>query len=294
MHRISGALLACALCATIARAADTAPAVRHLPRPDHVVVVFEENRAYAHIIGNMAAPYINTLANRGALFSRSFGVARPSQPNYLAFFSGSTQNIVDNGCPHLFTSPNLASLLFAAGLTFATYSEDLPETGFTGCSYLGYERKHNPAVNWQGLNVPSSANLPFSQFPADFARLPTISFVVPNQDNDMHEGTEPDTIIRGDQWLRAKLDAYVRWADTHNSLLIVTWDEDDYSADNHVATIFVGPMVKQGIYAQRVDHYTVLRALLDLYGLSLLGRSAAAAPIDYVWNPPAAKAGAAR
>ena len=112
MHRISGALLACALCATIARAADTAPAVRHLPRPDHVVVVFEENRAYAHIIGNMAAPYINTLANRGALFSRSFGVARPSQPNYLAFFSGSTQNIVDNGCPHLFTSPNLASLLF--------------------------------------------------------------------------------------------------------------------------------------------------------------------------------------
>ena len=57
MHRISGALLACALCATIARAADTAPAVRHLPRPDHVVVVFEENRAYAHIIGNMGGYY---------------------------------------------------------------------------------------------------------------------------------------------------------------------------------------------------------------------------------------------
>ena len=294
MHRIWGALLACALCVTIARAADPAPAVRYLPRPDHVVVVFEENRAYTHIIGNMAAPYINTLANRGALFSRSFGVAHPSQPNYLAFFSGSTQNVADNRCPYRFTGPNLASALFAAGFTFATYSEDLPAPGYAGCSHLNYERKHNPAVNWQGVNVPSQANLPFMHFPADFSLLPTVSFVVPNQDNDMHNGAEPDTIIRGDRWLRDKLDAFVRWAETHNSLLIVTWDEDDDTADNHIPTIFVGPMVKQGVYAQRIDHYTVLRALLDLYGLPPLGRSAAAATIDYVWNPPSAKAGAAR
>jgi acid phosphatase len=292
--KIICALLACALCAAGVRAADMPLATRHLPRPDHVVVVFEENRAYTRIIGNMAAPYINSLANRGALFSRSFGVARPSQPNYLALFSGSTQNVVDNGCPHRFTGPNLASSLFAAGFTFATYSEDLPAPGYAGCTHLNYERKHNPAVNWQGVNVPPSANLPFTQFPADFARLPTVSFVVPNQENDMHEGAEPATIIRGDQWLRAKLDAYVRWADTHNSLLIVTWDEDDYSADNQVATIFVGPMVRQGTYAQRIDHYTVLRALLDLYGMPPLGKSAAAATIDYVWNPPSPKAGARR
>jgi len=294
MQRILSALLACALCATGARAADTSPPARHLPRPDHVVVVFEENRAYTHIIGNMAAPYINSLANRGALFSRSFAVARPSQPNYLAFFSGSTQSMVDNGCPHRFTGPNLASSLFATGLTFAIYSEDLPEPGYAGCSYSSYARKHNPAVNWQGDNVPSSANMPFSKFPADFARLPTVSFVVPNEENDMHNGTEPDTIIRGDKWLREKLDAYVRWAEAHNSLLIVTWDEDDYSDDNHVATIFVGPMVRQGVYAQRIDHYTVLRALLELYGLPRLGRSATAAPVDYVWNPPSPKAVRAR
>ncbi len=117
---------------------------------------------------------------------------------------------------------------------------------------------------------------------------------VPNQVDDMHNGAEPDTIIRGDQWLRDKLDAYVRWADTHNSLLIVTWDEDDDSAGNHIPTIFVGPMVKPGVYAQCIDHYTVLRALLELYGLSPLGRSAAAANMDNVWNSPSAKAGAAK
>jgi acid phosphatase len=277
-------LLACALYSLNAYAAEPPSAPRHLPRPDHVIVVIEENRAYSHVIGNMAAPYINTLANRGALFSRSFAITHPSQPNYLALFSRSTQNVVDNTCPHRFTGPNLASALFAAGLTFATYSEDLPAPGFAGYRNLNYERKHNPAVNWQGVNVPLLANLPFTHFPDTFPLLPTVSFVVPNQENDMHNGTEPDTIIRGDQWLRAKLDAYVKWADTHNSLLIVTWDEDDGSAGNQIATIFVGPMVKQGVYAQRIDHYTVLRAILDLYGLPLLGRSANAASIDYIWT----------
>ena len=294
MHRILNVLLVIGTLSTAGARAAGAPPAPHLPRPDHVVVVFEENRAYTHIIGNMAAPYINTLANRGALFSRSFGVAHPSQPNYLAFFSGSTQNITDNGCPYRFNGPNLASLLFAAGFTFATYSEDLPAPGFAGCRNLHYERKHNPAVNWQGVNVPASANLPFTHFPDDFSRLPTVSFVVPNQENDMHNGAAPDTILRGDQWLRTKLDAYVRWADTHNSLLIVTWDEDDGSAGNHVATLFVGPMVRQGVYARRIDHYSVLRTLLDLYGLPLLGKSADAATIDYVWNPPAAKAAGPR
>lgn len=281
-------ILICAwlLAAVAAHAAENPPA-RPLPRPDRVVIVFEENRAFSHIIGNMAAPYINTLANRGALFTQSYGVTHPSQPNYLAFFAGSTQNVPDNSCPWQFNGPNLASLLFAAGFSFATYSEDLPAPGFTGCGYQSYERKHNPAVNWQGVNVQASANLPFAQFPLDFAKLPTVSFVVPNQDNDMHNGEEPETIIRADQWLRARLDAYVRWAQTNNSLLIVTWDEDDGSAGNHIATIFVGPMVKPGKYAKRIDHYNVLRTLADMYGLKPPGRSAAAAPIDYVWSAPA-------
>jgi hypothetical protein len=287
--KVAGVVLACVLHSVQAHAAGLPIAPPHLPRPDHIVVVIEENRAYSRVIGNMAAPYINTLANRGALFSRSFAITRPSQPNYLALFSGSTQNVVDNSCPHYFPGPNLASALFAAGLTFATYSEDLPAPGFTGCRNLNYERKHNPAVNWQGVNVPLLANLPFSHFPDSFSLLPTVSFVVPNQENDMHNGTEPDTIINGDRWLRAKLDAFVKWADAHNSLLIVTWDEDDGSAGNQIPTIFVGPMVRQGVYAQRIDHYTVLRAILDLYALPLIGKSANAASIDYIWAAPPGK-----
>ncbi|MEQ1533715.1 MAG: hypothetical protein ABL906_09155 [Sideroxydans sp.] len=52
-----------------------------LPRPDHIVIVVEENRGYSKIIGNPDAPYINALAQRGVLFTNSYGVTHPSQPN---------------------------------------------------------------------------------------------------------------------------------------------------------------------------------------------------------------------
>ena len=263
------------------------------PRPDHVVIVIEENRAFSRIIGNPAAPYINALAKRGALFTQSYGVTHPSQPNYLALFAGSTLGVTSNACPQTFKGDNLASLLLRAGLSFATYSESLPYAGFDGCMHGHYQRKHNPAVNWQGMNVPATSNLPFSAFPQDFSRLPTVALVVPDQENDMHNGREPATIQRGDRWLQSRLDAYVGWAEKNNSLLIVTFDEDDGSEANRIVTLFVGPMVKPGLYAQRINHYNVLRTITDLYGLVAPGQAAAAEPIGAVWVP-AAVTGTAR
>src|SRR5437762_8336262 len=89
-----------------------------LPTPSHVVVVMEENHSYNEIIGSSSAPYINSLANSGALFTQSFAVTHPSEPNYLAFFSGSTQGITDDSCPHTFGPPDLGGELIQAGLTF--------------------------------------------------------------------------------------------------------------------------------------------------------------------------------
>ena len=50
---------------------------------------------------------------------------------------------------------------------------------------------------------------------------------------------------------------YIQWAITHNSLLILTWDEDDGSATSHIATIFVGAHVKAGHYSESMNHYSV-------------------------------------
>jgi phosphatidylinositol-3-phosphatase len=64
-----------------------------LPRPNHIVIVFEEDRSFRQVIGNKKVPYINSLAQRGALFTNSFGITHPSLPNYIAFFSGSTHRV---------------------------------------------------------------------------------------------------------------------------------------------------------------------------------------------------------
>jgi len=254
-----------------------------LPRPDHVVVVIEENRSYDAVIGNSQAPYINSLASRGALFSNAFAVGHPSEPNSLALFSGSTQGVTDDSCPHVFKGPNLASELVRSGHTFGIYSESLPAVGFTGCHSGPYDRKHNPAVNWQETNFPMPNNMPFALFtivPGDYEQLPTVAFVVPNEDHNMHDGS----VAKADEWLQKHLDGYVRWATTHNSLLIVTWDEGRGQDHNRIATIFVGPMVKPGVYSQRIDHYSVLRTVAQMYRLRPLGRSVQAAPVREIWR----------
>jgi acid phosphatase len=263
-----------------ARAANAA-----LPRPDHVVIVIDENKAFANLIGNAEAPYINALADRGALFTESYALAHPSQPNYLMLFAGSSLGVVDNEIPKELplTAPNLGAELIAKGLTFCGYSEDLPEAGFDGASSGNYARKHNPWVNWQQASrneVPKSCNQPFSSWPRDLSRLPTVAFVIPNLQNDMHDGT----IAQGSSWLKEKLDGYVRWAEHHNSLLIVTFDEDDMAHNQRIPTFFVGPMVRAGKYARHITHYEVLRTVEDFYGLRPSGKAAKAKAIDFCWQ----------
>ncbi|MBC3881588.1 pre-peptidase C-terminal domain-containing protein [Undibacterium sp. LX40W] len=256
-----------------------------IPRYDHVVIVIMENQSADQVIGNANAPYINSLAKAGAYFSNSHGITHPSQPNYIGLFSGSTQGVTDDSCPKSFSKANLASQLIGAGFTFAGYSEDMPSVGYTGCSVAKYARKHNPWVNFS--NVPAASNQPFTAFPSDFTKLPTVSFVIPNLCNDNHD-CPTNT---GDTWLKTKLDAYVQWAKTHNSLLILTWDEDDFQVANHISTIFVGAKISPAVYSTNINHYSVLRTLEDMYGLSPIGNAASASAIVDPWgtvSPPSA------
>ncbi len=250
-----------------------------LPRPDHVVVVIEENRSYSQIMDKLNSnSYIHALAKRGMLLTQSYGVTHPSQPNYLALFSGSPQGLTSNSCPHDFNGDNLASALSGKGLSFASYAESLPAAGDPVCMSGSYQRKHNPVANWPLLSA--AANLRFNDFPQDFSRLPTVSFVIPDQMNDMHDGN----FTVADNWLKTHVKPYVEWAFKHNSLLILTWDEDNGTEGNRVVTILAGPMVKKGISDQHIDHYDVLRTLLDFYDLPLMNASRNAEPIKGIWN----------
>ena len=283
-----------------------------VPVPDHIVVVIFENHDYEQIMGNSAAPYLNSLVNdpAAAIFTQSYALTHPSQPNYLMLFSGSDQAVTNDRVPQNipFTSPNLGAGLLQTGRTFAGYSEDLPSVGFDGKSSSGYARKHNPWVNWQGAvtnGIPETSNLPLRSFPGNYDLLPTVAFVIPNLDHDMHNGDDPERIHKGDAWLKERLDGYVKWAKSNNSLLIITFDEgdtrggnfikrilrffmdkneEDDNEHNHIFTLFVGGMVKSGRYDQRIDHYRVLRTLEEIYALPYAGHSADTTAIRDVWK----------
>ena len=261
-----------------------------------------------------AAPYINNLANTGVLFTDSHGITHPSQPNYLELFSGSTQGITNDtiATSTPFTTPNLGASLIAAGKTFAGYSETQPSAGYLGTftdtagTDHRYSRKHNPWSNWQGTStnqLPASTNQTFGAFQSitDYATLPTVSFVVPNQLDDEHDlspfSTPLNTLIgTSDSWLQNNVSAYANWAKTHNSLLIVTWDEGffdasltppDYSPGNHIATVFYGANVGTGTVGATINHDNILRTIEDLEGVAPIGNAVTARSFANVVPEPA-------
>jgi hypothetical protein len=282
----------------LSHAATAATPTAELPRPDHVVIVVEENKSYEQILGQQggqsfaeppvipygdpvafltADPYLRWLARHSANLTNMHAETHPSQPNYIALFSGSTQGVTSDGTPRVpITAPSLGGSLEAAGLSFAGYSEDLPHAGFTGSTSGDYARKHAPWVNF--TDVPAEDNRPLTHFPRDFSQLPTVSFVIPNQQNDMHSGP----VRTADQWLRQHMRRYLRWAKRNNSLLVVTWDEGQDQGDNRIPTLIAGAGVKHGEVATPATHYNLLRTIEDLYGLPKLGQSADAAPLTGV------------
>ncbi|MDB5008684.1 MAG: Phosphoesterase family protein [Mucilaginibacter sp.] len=273
-----------------------------IPQYDHVIVIVEENHAYHQLIGSPNAPYINSLAKGGVLFTDSHGIGHPSQPNYLVLFSGSTQGVTGDECLEgktPFKTPNLGAALIDKKLTFKGYAQTMPKAGFLDCSYLSssvtigrlYARKHIPWANWLGTGVntiPPSASVPMTDFPKDFTKLPTVAFVVPDMDHDMHNiGFQGDAaaIRRGDIWLKENIAEYAEWAKKHNSLLIVTTDEDDYSSKNgnKITTIFYGARLLPGQYKGLINHYNLLHTLESMYGLPFTD-NVVAPPIAGIWG----------
>ena len=250
------------------------------PHASYVTVVMMENRDYDLVAGSAQAPYFNrTLLRQGALLRNSHAVTHPSEPNYLAIFSGSTHGVSSDACPLRFTSPNLGSELIAAGKTFAGWSESMPSTGFTGCYAGGYARKHVPWVNF--TDVPAADNRVYTGWPGSAAA--TVNFVIPNLCDDMHDCSTR----HGDEWLSKNLPAIIAWDDANDGLLVVTWDEadPDNSGRNHIPTALVGPMIRPGSSSvQNVDHYGVLRTIQDVFGLPCVAETCRAAAITGVWQ----------
>jgi hypothetical protein len=249
------------------------PNANPIVRPDHVVVVVEQDR-FNDAIGDVThMPYTNQLASTGLVFSNSHGVGHPSEVNTLAEYSGQTFNVTDNGGNYTFaTQANLASLLnstqIAPGqfLSFSGFAESLPHDGDMTTVIANdpadptsppdlYNRRYNPMAQFlnvgtrNGIAISTAAvNRTFASFPttaAGFASMPTVSYVIANSVDNGHGSneqapyaTDPAAYyihrVNADNWLKNKMDAYLQWAKANNSLLIVTTDEEE--TDTHPTT----------------------------------------------------------
>lgn len=225
--------------------------------PAHIVIVPEENHQLQQVL---PVDYFTYLASQGALMVNSFGVTHPSAPNYFALFSGSQQGVTDDTCPPInspFSTSNLASQLASKSLTFIGYYEQ-------------------PSVNcvstfaWKWFsNVPSGDSQLFSAFPTNYANLPTVSWVLPNLQDNAHDGT----LQQASNWLKTNIEGYRAWAMQNNSILIVTFDEDDNNENNHIYTVWIGQHIMPGIYNENINHYNMLSTIEDLYGMPHLANA---------------------
>ncbi len=223
------------------------------------------------------------------------------------------------------TGKTIADQLVADHLSWKSYQENLPVNGADGINYSDgfytnatdfstitpvltpplassgivalYAAKHNPFVYFKnvqdGSNQDSSLNniVSFEGSDGLFAdlgsgRVPSFSFIAPNQCNDQHgrgnagpfcafdpvsDGTQaglnPALIYRGDvtvQKLVTSIHKSKAWHDG-NSAIVVVWDENDYSLspnNNQVLIIVDTNYGDHGVSsAVRYTHFSLLKSV---------------------------------
>ena len=256
-----------------------------LPDFPYVWIIVFENQNYSRVVGARDLPYFNGLIDRYGLAERASGVARPSQPNYFALFSGSTQDVHDNG-DHDIDAPTVVDQIEASGRTWKEYAENRPAGCFTGGSASGgrdgqgvYRRKHAPAISFDGIRNDPQRCADLVDFTAFKPGDVDYSLIIPNQCHAAHDcnATEADTWLAG--FAPTILDSQAFAA---GGVLIVTFDEDagNDPSGGHIATIVASRSVPAGFRsAEPHDHYSVLRTVQDAWGLDCLAESCSAMPM---------------
>jgi hypothetical protein len=231
----------------------------------------------------------------------------------------------------------IADQLVAQGMSWKSYQESIPEGGIDGVNYsdgyytnltdfskilpvqnppltsddivLLYAVKHNPFLyfrsvqeGWDPQNsLKNTVN--FGDGNGLFAdlssgRVPTFSFIVPNQCNDQHgranagpfcafdpndngtqAGLNPALIYRGDVAVKQIVDAIHKspvWKEGHSAIVVV-WDENDYSVapvTNQVLLIVDTNYGVNGVQsAVRYDHFSLLKTIEAGLGLPCLNHA---------------------
>ena len=265
--------------ATVATAAISAATLGKTVK--HVILIVLENHELGSIVGSTSAPYFNSLVKRYGLATDYTGVAHPSEPNYLALFSGSTQGVTDDGV-HSISAPTLADQLESHGLTWRVDAENVP----LGCSnaavaYNGpdgsgvYARKHEPAISFTSIRSSSRRCAQITNFQHFSLTAANFQLVVPNMCHDMHDCS----VATGDQFLKSFVAPIIASPAFSQTLVFITFDEgsSNLGVGGKVATLVIGPHVASGYESSLAhNHYSLLRTIENLWGLGCLAHSCSA------------------
>jgi acid phosphatase len=213
----------------------------------------------------------------------------PSIGNYLMLTTGQVLTN-DDTSTQVWNVDNIARRMLASGVSFKVYAEGITQ-GYVGGNTGLYLIRHNPFALLsdvaENATVANQVICPFTQFATDLANnaLPEFSFIVPDVDDDAHNGTPR----QADSWLQTNvvvpLSSYSAFAAGGDGVLIVDFDEaatsDTDHGGGHVSPVLWGPIVKVG-YMQTsttvYQHESLLRTIMEGLGLSDPPGTAASAP----------------
>ncbi len=220
------------------------PPPAHVPRFDHVFFIMMENTDYGQLVGDTRdAPYMNSLAARGALLANYQAIYHPSDENYLAIAGGGA--FVSRGVyfPNIHVAArNLGDLLEAAGRSWRTYEEGMGTPCNTTTRYdQNYEPDDAPFILFTDIQrnpARCRAHLvDLHQWPRDLsdpATTPAFAWLAADDydDGELPGNGSPKSLRVQDAWLRATLQPLftsAAWRE-QKCLLILTWDESDTTA----------------------------------------------------------------
>src|SRR3989475_5887630 len=107
----------------------------------HVFVVTEENTDYVDVTSS-SMPYLTGLAAQYGLATQYYANTHPSIGNYFELSTGQVLTN-DDGSSTIENVPNIVRSLVAAGKTWKSYAESIPNACYLGGGTGDYARQHN-------------------------------------------------------------------------------------------------------------------------------------------------------
>jgi len=159
-----------------------------------------------------------------------------------------------------------------------------------------YADRHNPFIYFADI-IGNAArckahDVPYTQLAGDLAAnaLPSFSFITPDTCHDGHDSPcangQPGGLTSADAWLRNEVPSLLNYLNTHNGLLLITFDENGFTDGPPFGCCEGGPgplpgfggrvgllALGAGLTAGKVvhtsyDHASLLRTLEDAFGIT--------------------------